>query len=840
MNSMKCSIVGFVFFRPRLTGNLSFLLTPNYSPKFVKIMKTFGLFFISLLLGTTAVVYGQSTVSGRVTDSSDKTPLEYATVIAKHRATGEIAGGTITNQEGRYTLNDLKNGAYVFTFSYVGYKTGSIDVLIGTLNNNYDLGEIALVADPALMTEVVITGKADIVSGKLEKQTYNMDANISQSGGSVLEAMRNLPGITIDNEGKVLLRGSDKVLILIDGRQSSLTGFGNQKGLDNLSASNIEKIEIVNNPSAKYDAQGMAGIINIIYRKEQRTGFNGDISFNFGIGELFSRKSNLTNIMDKYSFTPKYNPAVILNYRTEKVNLFLQSSGMFRRKVNCNEFTYRTYNDGTPDINSQFLENRSQQQYDIKFGFDWFIGENDQFTLFALFEDEYHIDRGHVPYDNASDGTRKRFWTWAEDERTWALNYSANYRHKFAQAGHQLEASFIYTHGVEDELFPFTDSTALRDATDKTHLVAKEKIANFAVDYVKPLFSGRLEAGTKVQVRNIPITYHIFPGVNSILDANLGEWSEYRENIYALYANYIFESHHIDIEAGLRAEDAFVKYRIDPASIYYNRDEAYDKFSLFPNIRFTFRINAHHKFSLFYNRRVDRPGEFDLRPFPKYDDPEILKTGNPYLRPQFTQLYEIAYKAGWKGGSLYLSGYYKQIDDIFTRIYTTGADPEIVNTITQNLGNGQNYGTEIIVEQQVTQKWNINAGFNWYRNMLDAFNGVLLYPSSQPFSFEKARGNTWNLKLNTAVKLPKEFDVQATYIYYAPDIIPQGEVNSRGSFDLGIRKKAFGGKAEFTLSATDIFNTFAQRQTITGSNVVLRKENYYETQVVTVGMKYKF
>lgn len=782
----------------------------------------------------------QCVISGKVTDASNKTPLEYATVGLKNKANREYVG-TVTNHEGRYVIDNLKSGKYVVTFNYIGYKPDSVEVLIGTLNKNYNLGEKMLQQDAIEVGEVTISGRKEIVSSKLNKETYNIDANISQAGGSVLEAIRNLPGVTVDKEGKVLLRGSDKVLVLMDGRQSSLTGFGNQKGLDNISVANIDKIEIVNNPSAKYEAQGMAGMINIIYKKELKTGLNGNVSFNLGVGELSSRKANLPNIMDKYSFTPKYNPAIDLNYRTNKINLFLQSSGMFRKKVNSNEFSYRTYPDEKKNITSQFLENRSQQQYDIRLGLDWFLTENDQITIFGLFEDEYHIDKGHVPYDYSSNGNRKRLWTWAEDERTWAMNYHANYRHKFAQPGHQIEASFNYTHGVENELFPFTDSSATREATDETKLVAKEKIANLAIDYIKPLFTGRLEVGAKAQLRSIPITYNIFPGEKSILDPHLGNWSEYNENIYALYANYIFESRYIDIEAGIRAENASIKYQIDPANIYYNKDESYHTPSLFPNIRFTYKINDNNKLSLFYNRRIDRPGEFDLRPFPKYDDPELLKTGNPYLRPQFAQLYEIAYKTSWTNGSFFISGYYKQIDDIFTRIYTVSPnDSELINAVTQNLGKGKNYGTQVILEQQILPKWNVNASFNWYHNVINAFNGVSLYPTPQPFSFEKQRGNTWNIKLNSVVELPKDFNLQASYQYYAPDITPQKEIDSRGSLDLGLRKKALKGKLELTLSATDILNTFALKETIFSNNVTIKKQNYYETQVITLGVKYKF
>jgi len=224
------------------------------------------------------------------------------------------------------------------------------------------------------------------------------------------------------------------------------------------------------------------------------------------------------------------------------------------------------------------------------------------------------------------------------------MNYSVIYKHNFAEPGHEIEAGFLYTKGGEDELFPFTDSSAVRNSVDEMHLIVDEIVSDLNIDYVKPLRSGRVELGTKAQWRKIPISYKINPGQNSVLDPNLGDWSEYNEDILAFYGNYIFESKVVDVEAGLRFEQTTVKYDIDPANIYYTKNEAYDYFSFFPNVRLTWKLNDRNKLSAFVNRRVDRPGEFELRPFPKYDDPEILKTGNPYLRPQFTTTFELAYK----------------------------------------------------------------------------------------------------------------------------------------------------------------------------------------------------
>lgn len=807
----------------------------------MKIIKFYFTLVMTLIFTVQSFAQGDAVISGRVIELSTQNPITFANILLTNNNDTTITG-TITDEDGRFSINGLNEGRYKIKVSFIGFEIKEIPVLIGKLNKTFDLGKIELKESSENLSEVVITAKKDIVSSSLDKKSFNIDNNISQAGGSAMDAMRNLPGVTVDTEGKILLRGSDKVTVLIDGKQTSLTGFGNQKGLDNIPASNIERIEIINNPSAKYDSRGLAGIVNIIYKKQNEKGFNGNVGLNLGIGELTARKDNLANIMDKYAFTPKVNPSFNLNYRSKNVNLFLQTDGIVRKRVNNNEFTSRIYSNGNPNISSQFLENRTQELYNIKAGVDWFIDDSNKFTFYSLFQDEYHIDRGHVPYDYVSDGSRKRLWTWAEDENTRFINYATNFTHNFKQAGHALDIGFLYTKGGEDELFPFTDTSDTRDSTDETHLLVDEIVTDINIDYVKPLRSGRTELGSKLELRKIPISYKINPGTNSVLDPNLGEWSKYNQDVYALYANLIHEGEKLDIEGGLRMEQTTINYDIDPANIYYTKNDAYNYFEFFPNVRLTLKADKNNKISAFYNRRIDRPGEFELRPFPKYDDPEILKTGNPYLRPQFTQTFELAYKTKWSEGSVYLAGFYRSIEDIFERIFTNdnSTSNTIINSIPQNLGNGSNLGFEITLEQTITDSWGVNGSFNWYANKINAFTGTSIYPSSQPFNFDESKSNTWNFKLNNNITLPYQMDFQLSAVYYAPNIIPQGTIKERYSVDFGLKKKALKGKAEVSLSATDLLNTFAIKKSIIGDGFNLTSENYYETQVVTLGMKYKF
>ncbi len=804
-------------------------------------MKYLILFVLILLSSTILLSQNVATVSGRIFDDGTDQPLPFASVVIN---SGEkTVSGTISDEDGRFVFSGVAKGEYIVKCSFVGYRITEIPLLVGELNKNFDLGRIHLNPSTEELGEVTVQAKKEIISANLDKKTFNIDDNIAQSGGSVLDAMKSMPSVTVDQEGKVLLRGSDKVMVLIDGKQSSLTGFGNQKGLESIPVSNIQSIEIINNPSAKYDATGMAGIINIIYKKETEKGLHGDFGLSYGIGVFTKPKEDLPTELGSYSVNPKYIPSFSINQISDKLRFFLSSEAMFLQGLPNNEFTTRYYNDGTGTI-SQVPENRHQQHYIIKGGVDWFMNETNTITFSGIYDWEIHVDTAQVPYIDLDTWERYRIWHWNEEEITGYMNYSMNYNHQFAEPGHKIDVRAQYTKGWEDESYFLNDSSEYRVGTDATHILATEHTTNITADYVKPLRSGRLEAGTKFQWRRLPVEYTVTPGENSIIYPEMGDWSDWGEDIYAGYINYVYEKPKIDIEGGLRAEQTSVFYTIDPENIYYpNKNDSYKYLELFPNVRLTFKMNEHNRISLFYNRRVDRPGEPELRIFPKYDDPELLKVGNPYLRPQFTQTFEMAYKHYWESGSAFLSVYHRLIEDAFQRVYSiddSNPDYDIINKIYQNTGSARNTGLEIVFSQQVAGFWKLSGSFNGYNNVIDEYSGVLYFPYERTFTVNETTDKTWDAKLNNQFDLPKEFKIQLTGVYYADKNIPQGKQFARSSIDLGIKKAILKGNGEISFSFSDIFNNFGIRQEYDGDGFKVRYENLYETQVARLGFKYKF
>ena len=779
-----------------------------------------------------------ATISGLIADKSSNKPLPYVNITVTS-SSGNFITGTITNDKGIFILENLSTGDYSFKVSYIGYMGQSIPVHVGRLNKFLDLGTIVLTQSATEIEGVTVTATRIEVSSKMDKKSFAIDDNLSQQGGSVLQVMQNLPGVTIDREGKIFLRGSDKVTILIDGKQTAITGMGSQSGLDNIPASAIASVEIINNPSAKYDASGMAGIVNILFKKDQEFGWNGKAGLTFGLGSLAEKEPNVTGIRNQYRFTPKINPSFSANYKREKTNFYAQADLLYHKQMMKNEFTLRSYDNGDR-VNQQFLENRTQPIYNVKAGIDFNPNKRNTFTFSALFNHREYTDLGDISYDNAN-GDRLRLWQYYENEVNQTLFATLTHKHSFNQPGHSLVSSFNYSFRRKDEVFYFTNKQYNPNllGTDTTGLLADENIFDLTVDYSKPFKSGRLEVGTKQRARIFPNNIYFKPGNNSILNPNLSGSAEYREMLSAVYGTYIYERKKFELEAGLRLEYAKIEYLVDPNHSVYS-SAGFDYTDPFPSIRATWLITDNSRLSAFYNRRVDRPEEKQLRTFPSYASPEILSMGNPNLQPQFTQSVELGYRQSWDGGYLYSAAYHRMSTNLLTKIVTEVPLSNLLNQVYQNADKGQNTGVELVLNQKLGSRVRLNANGNIYRNTISAFSIVNAYPNNVAYSGQEQTIIAGNAKVNLIANILKDTEFQITGIYLAPDIIPQGKILARYSIDAGLTKKIQKGKGELFINASDILNTLVTRYEIDGTTFNLGSEDFYETQVVRIGYQYRF
>jgi outer membrane receptor protein involved in Fe transport len=778
------------------------------------------------------------TLSGTVQDRHVGRKLPYVNVMLKTAEDSAFVSGTITNADGLFSIAGIAPGNYVVELSYLGYTRKRTPLLIGRLSEFLDLGIIEFEEATTILGEIVVEGTTDAVAETMEKKVFKIEDNIAQTGGSLLQVMQNLPGVTVSQEGTVRLRGSDRVTVLIDGKQTALTGFGNQTSLDNIPASAIDKIEVINNPSAKYEANGNAGIINIVYKKEVREGFNGKAGLSVGLGALWIKKENYPTIDPQYQNTPKINPSFSLNYRKKKTNIFIQADNLYTHTLNKNEFVDRLYDNGDT-VRQQTRRNRNTNIITAKGGVDWFVNDHNTLTLSGLFSSEKIIDHGEEPFFNNDLSERQRLWRFLEDELKTTVTLSGSWQHKYMQPGRLLNIGYNYTFHREDEKYFFTNIMPTFTGEDSFKLISDEHVTDLTADYVHPLRHGRMEAGAKLRVREIPTDMRFFPGLNSPLDVSAGGYANYSEIIPVLYGNYVFESERFEAEAGLRMEYVDIYYKVDPNHNTYKSD-GYAYTQPFPNLRLAYKIDPNNTLSLFYTRRVDRPNEVDIRIFPKYDDAEIIKVGNPGLRPQFTNSVEAGYKTSSENGYLYAALYHKQMQATISRVGSIQPGSMLIYNIFQNAGNSQTTGVEIIAARNLGSWATLNLNVNGYYNIIDAFSVVNQYPEENVFSAEEEEIYSGSIKLNGLFHFRGQTDIQLSTVYLAPDIIPQGKTYARFSIDIGAKKTIQNGNAEVFINASDVANTMRVKKQVTGDGFRYISNDFYETQVVRVGYTYKF
>ena len=387
------------------------------------------------LASSPAIARNGAAISVHVVDADTGAPIASAALVVERPDSDQPAAIAVTNKDGRGVVGALAEGSYRLSIAAAGYDSAARNALVGETTTALDLGRIALHRSAQ---EIVVTGqRTQDVSLQPGANSFLIGNSALAQSGSVLSAMKGLPGITVEREGQVLLRGSDRVTILIDGKPSALTGIGNQTSLDSIPAANIERIDIINNPSARYAAQGSAGIINIVMRSTRKVGWSGHVGLKGGFGAFGRRKPDLPTQLGSFDWTPKISPYFSVNRNGEKADWHLQGELLKQRKLPNNEFSTRFYDDGRIIV-SQVPENRKQTQYVLKGGTDQRLDDNDTLSINAAFDVEDHLDVAQVPFIEKTTNTLTRFWSWRENEQTGHVSASVNDRHDFPEAGHTL------------------------------------------------------------------------------------------------------------------------------------------------------------------------------------------------------------------------------------------------------------------------------------------------------------------------------------------------------------------------------------------------------------------
>ncbi|MEM1137141.1 MAG: outer membrane beta-barrel family protein [Bacteroidota bacterium] len=767
------------------------------------------------------------TITGKVIDASTNEPVEFATVALLNTRDSSLVSGGATNSEGIFKIV-AKPGTYMMKISFVSYETKLIPSITLTSSTPIvKVGDIILSADVKALEEVEITGERSRLEMDLDKRVFVVQKDLSNIGGSASDVLDNIPSVMVDAEGNVSLRGNENVRILINGQQSGMLGVDGVSGLRSLPANMIERVEVVTNPSARYDAEGNAGVINIVLKKNQKKGFNGN--FDFALG-----------------YPQQYNAAINLNYRMKDLNFFV-NYGLAYRESPGRGFTRRDFTqDGVFNRLDQDQDyNRSGLSNTIRLGADYSPDNKNTFTGSLMYQVANDRNLGQLDfreYDFNNNLIGASFREADEEEEENNLEYALNYKRTFDQKGRELIASLTFNSGPEEELSDITELILnpidlTPDFTADPLLQRSDNLEDqsnliFQADYVQPLGEkGKLEAGLKSSLRDINNDYFVEEQDDAGNWIRLPELSNefiYNEDIHAVYAIYSNKFERFTYQVGLRTEIT------DISTNLVETDEANNKqyTNFFPSAHITYDLQKGNSMQVSYSRRLQRPSFRYLIPFFNYNNPQTIRGGNPDLDPEFTDSYEVAYIKNWKSSSLTSSVYYRRSQGVIQWISRVNEEG-ITFRSPENLASGEDFGVEFILDKELTEWWNINGSFNFFRSIVEAGNLAELEEGLSADTY------SWMSRVNSRMKLPWGIEFQLMLNYRAPIEQPQGKRKSITSLDLGFNKDIMKQKATVAFRVSDVFNSRLYRSETFGENFFLDSEYQRRVRSFVLSFSYR-
>ncbi len=776
------------------------------SLSFVLFLTGFVLLSFSLMAQT------QSTplmVNGKIIDADTRAPLPYATVSLFDQQDSALIAGGITDESGLFAI-EAQPGQYYVHIDFLGYASKTIEEVVLTPSQQpLALGEIMIQAEATGLDEVIVQGEKDRVQLALDKKVFNVSQDPINAGRTAADILGNLPSVTVDGEGNVNLRGSSNVQILIDGKPSGLLSFDGAEGLRQLQGSLVENVEIITNPSARYQAEGMAGIINIVLKKEQRTGING--SFDFTVGQ-----------------PDNYGAAINMNYRKERLNFFINYGLIYRDIENPHNSLYQeVYGADTTFITRQ--RNISRQTVlnnNIQLGADYFFNQSNILTTSFTYRHAKGTRNTEIEYydylftnENLQSITR-RFQDEKETEPK--LEYSLNYQKNFGKKDHDLTAILTYIDNWEDSDQEYTQKSFLPDNTpsgeedglQRSDNYETEKQLLLQADYVHPFGTkGKFEAGIRNTLRDITNDFLVteFREQAWVPLEGLDNDFYYDENIYAAYMILGNKIKKVGYQLGLRGEYTDLTTELVQTAEVNHRNY----FNLFPSAHVTYDLPRGHALQLSYSRRLHRPTYNDLTPFITFFDNRNYFSGNPDLNPEYTHSLELGHIKYFEEASISSAIYYRHTDDKIFRIRNVNEEG-LATTRPYNLVNENAYGAEFITTYQPVVWWKMDLNLNFYRSMIDGSN------LDQSFESDTY---TWFGRLNSRFILWGNTDVQLRGSYEAPQQTPQGRQLATTFLDVAVTRDILKNKGTLTLNVTDVFRSNRNRS-ITEGDIFYTNSNF--------------
>ncbi|WP_026777885.1 outer membrane beta-barrel protein [Polaribacter sp. Hel_I_88] len=762
----------------------------------------FCLFSASVLFSQMAMPIKEISITGKVVDSKSNQPLEYATIVLKNTDTQKISGG-ITDMEGKFDIK-TPTGNYEISVEFISFNSKKYPKQ--NITSDLDLGTIKLSEDSKALDEVVIIAEKTTVDIRLDKKVFNIGKDLSIRGGNASDVLGNVPSVQVDVEGAVSLRGNENVTILIDGRPSALVGMNGAEALRQIPAEAIEKVEVITSPSARYDAEGTAGILNIILRKNKLTGFNGSVQLDLG-------------------YPARVGTAFNANWRTEKWNLFT-NTGFRYNETPGNAFSDSDYLSSSTQ-NAKVVEQRNFDRLGrsifTSFGAEYYLTEKSSIIGNIIFSkgNDDDVNTNDIQRFNAQGGINEAtFRTEGEGEDEQRVQYTLDYVNNFDDTGKKLSINLQYSTEAEDKLNNITEVDTQANLLNDLELVLEDQDENsglLQIDYVHPVGEDiQFEAGYRGNYRDIFNSFYLaerqtFPDGELIPDAGLNNSFNYEEFVNAAYFQYGQKFNKISLLAGLRYE--YTNIEIVQQTSTTNDERSYG--NLFPTINVGYELNDSESFTIGYNKRIRRPRGRSLNPFPSRSSESNIYSGNVDLNPVITDAVDLGYLKRWDKFTLSTSIYYNISNDNWERIQentgeiTDNGDP-ITRRFPVNLSTEERLGFEFTLNYRPFKVWNINSDFNLFHVTTDGDYTSPTTNVTQSFDFENT---AFFIRLNQKITLPSKIDLQINSNYRGPNRNAQTESQGVFSMNLAASKDILKEKASISLNFSDVFNSSISRRT---------------------------
>ncbi|RAI95279.1 TonB-dependent receptor domain-containing protein [Algoriphagus yeomjeoni] len=763
-------------------------------------------------------------IKGKVMDGKREAGLEFANIALLSPTDSALVTGGMSDLDGSFEFS-ASAGDYILRVGFIGYLEFYEKINLGENKNSVNLGTITLEEDAQNLDEVVVEGVTSMFESDIDKRTYNVENSIVAEGQTASQLLSTLPSIQVDDEGGITMRGSGNILIYINGRPSNLSGDDAESILSQFPANSIKSVELITNPSSRYDATGVGGIINIVLKKNEKTGFNGQVNASIGTRE-------------------KYQAGVNLNYGTEKANFYASYNWQDRRQIETGEGSRTNYLEGfSPSLEQDQDGYELEKTHLIRAGVDYNISDRGLLGVYfqGNFDDE--VEFSNVTQLNISQtGSIDSSFVRENNEWSSSGNYEGgiNYTLNFDSLGQKLFTSFSYSYDNRSQTDysnqEYFDADGNSDPVKRLiQTNDRPRTSNLYVaqlDYEKPFQNGAsIETGLKATLGNWQWSQEFaqgdqFTDFEPVVVDTLSDTFDFDEHVYAGYFTYRNTKGKFGYQLGLRGEYT----ETQGETVRNNESIPNNYFNVFPSAFLSYTIAPENELTLNYTRRISRPSIWDLAPIYRVRDQYNFSIGNPYLQPEFTDSYEVGYMKGWERYLLNATVYHRFSTDVETRI-TTLTDDNVAIQSRENADTRSSTGFELINQIQVS-------------NNLDAtLTGNLFYSRINAENIEESFSNenfSWTLNLLANWLIPNWFNVQFQGNYRGPIVLPQGQIEPQYSLNVGLRKDIFDGKATISANVSDIFNTRNFRITTNNPRFDEKRVFQRETRVGTLAFTYRF